>query len=83
VFRAIGPNAKLICRCDCVKRDEKGVIEWAAVHTHEDQADCGTLNKTNCLDSEGSGKLEGCERWSVPLTGREELVWPDRPLVVE
>jgi hypothetical protein len=52
--------------------------------TFADRADCGTLNGTACDAFLGRGKLEGCEKKSVPTTFiRDELMWGDRPVVIE
>jgi hypothetical protein len=79
--RPKNPSHKIVCQCFCTRRDEQGDVKEIKVQTFDDRADCGTLHGIACDTDGGTGKLEDCEKWSVPTSFIEKLIWGGRPEV--
>jgi hypothetical protein len=78
-MRPKNPSHKIVCECHCTARNEQGDVLGINIQTFEDRADCGTLHDIRCENRDGLvGKLENCERVSVPTSFIEKVIWGGR-----
>ncbi|HEY7754968.1 MAG TPA: hypothetical protein VID69_01940 [Actinomycetota bacterium] len=82
VARPKDPSHKIVCSCDCARREGNVITSWE--ETFDTPAEgCASLNGVTCNHPNGKqGKLGNCSKKSVPVS-RADVVGPEDVITVK